>query len=97
MLDPYGCYMERVKLSSGKDEHKNEYTLFGQSGINVVHGLLSGRPSGGASVVGASVGGAIDGLILKPTLDATIKAIGRGARWAYGIGDRPDGSTNLPT
>lgn len=51
---------------------------------NVAYGLLSNpRGSGSSSILGASAGGIIDGILMKPVADAALNLADRGLRKFY--------------
>jgi predicted alpha/beta-hydrolase family hydrolase len=92
MLDAYQVYMDRVKRAMEQEEPKNEASTLKHVRNNVIYGLMSSRAGGPVSLVGSSVGGALDGVLMKPVIDAGIDAAGKGVRWAYGLKNEPSAS-----
>jgi len=76
------------RISGHLNEHKGDIAKATTS--NVLYGLLSNpRGNGPVSLTGASVGGVIDGLLFKPTVDAGIGLVGKGLRAASRLKSEP--------
>jgi len=85
MSRPYDAFMAHMKRAADEEASLAAYfqrskgELAHNATSNVLYGLLSNPRGGGpVSVMGASAGGVIDGLLFKPMVDATAHAIGKG-------------------
>lgn len=80
---PYAIFVDAFK-SAGEEGlsgylSRNKGELAEHATTNVIYGLLSNPRGGGpVSLVGASAGGVIDGLLFKPMFDGAAHVIGKG-------------------
>lgn len=69
------------------DEHKGE--MAHNVANNITYGLMSNpRGMGSASVFGASAGGVIDGILMRPIADAALHLADKGLRKYYGVAEQ---------
>lgn len=67
--------------------HKGEMAR--SAAHNVVYGLMSNpRGMGSSSVFGASAGGIIDGILMRPLADAALHLADKGLHRYYGVADK---------
>lgn len=84
MSSPYRIYMDMAKSarrSAAKDDD-NEHMLgraARDAGSNALFGMMANwRGSGPVSLVGSSVGGLIDGALMRPMFDGGIQLVSKG-------------------
>jgi hypothetical protein len=90
-LIKHGAVMEDVQQHARAtaayfDAHKADMAR--NSLNNVAYGLMSNpRGAGGTSLLGGSMGGVIDGVLMRPIADAATSLVRRTARKFYGLHD----------